>query len=92
MLHLLKQVTLFSETANLVLCSGHAVKPGTVVKKPANLSFAEAASVPVAAQTAWQGIFTHGQLAKGQTILIHGGAGGVGAGSGFICEPVKRAA
>jgi NADPH:quinone reductase-like Zn-dependent oxidoreductase len=33
----------------------------------------------LAAQTAWQGIFTHGHLEKGQTILIHGGAGAVGA-------------
>jgi NADPH:quinone reductase-like Zn-dependent oxidoreductase len=33
----------------------------------------------VAAQTAWQGIFTHGHLEKGQTILIHGGAGAVGS-------------
>jgi NADPH:quinone reductase-like Zn-dependent oxidoreductase len=35
--------------------------------------------VPVASQTAWQGIFSHGHLEKGQTILIHGGAGAVGA-------------
>jgi NADPH:quinone reductase-like Zn-dependent oxidoreductase len=35
--------------------------------------------VPVASQTAWQGLFTHGHLEKGQTILIHGGAGAVGA-------------
>src|ERR1700722_8448150 len=56
-----------------------AGKPATVARKPSNLSFEEAASVPVAAQTAWQGIFTHGQLEKGQTILIHGGAGAVGA-------------
>ena len=35
--------------------------------------------MPVAAETAWQGIFTHGHLEKGQTILIHGGAGAVGA-------------
>jgi NADPH:quinone reductase-like Zn-dependent oxidoreductase len=55
------------------------IKPGTIVRKPANLSFEEAASVPVAAQTAWEGIFTHGHLEKGQTILIHGGAGAVGA-------------
>jgi NADPH:quinone reductase-like Zn-dependent oxidoreductase len=33
----------------------------------------------VASQTAWQGLFTHGHLEKGQTILIHGGAGAVGA-------------
>ena len=56
-----------------------AVKPAAVARKPANLSFEEAASVPVASQTAWQGIFTHGHLEKGQTILIHGGAGAVGA-------------
>jgi len=56
-----------------------AVKPAVVAKKPYNLSFEEAASVPVASQTAWQGIFTHGHLEKGQTILIHGGAGAVGA-------------
>jgi NADPH:quinone reductase-like Zn-dependent oxidoreductase len=56
-----------------------AVKAAAVARKPSNLSFEEAASVPVAAQTAWQGIFTHGHLEKGQTILIHGGAGAVGA-------------
>jgi len=56
-----------------------AVKSATVARKPSNLSFEEAASVPVAAQTAWQGIFTHSHLEKGQTILIHGGAGAVGA-------------
>ncbi len=56
-----------------------AVKPALIARKPSNLSFEEAASVPVAAQTAWQGIFTHGHLEKGQTILIHGGAGAVGA-------------
>jgi NADPH:quinone reductase-like Zn-dependent oxidoreductase len=55
------------------------VKSALVAKKPFNLSFEEAASVPVASQTAWQGIFTHGHLEKGQTILIHGGAGAVGA-------------
>jgi len=56
-----------------------AVKQATIVKKPSNLTFEEAASVPVASQTAWEGIFTHGHLEKGQTILIHGGAGAVGA-------------
>src|SRR6267154_148775 len=56
-----------------------AVKATAIVRKPSNLSFEEAASVPVASETAWQGIFTHGHLEKGQTILIHGGAGAVGA-------------
>ena len=56
-----------------------AVKPETIVRKPSNLTFEEAASVPVASETAWEGLFTHGHLEKGQTILIHGGAGAVGA-------------
>jgi NADPH:quinone reductase-like Zn-dependent oxidoreductase len=56
-----------------------AVKAAVIAKKPTKLSFEEAASVPVASQTAWQGIFTHGHLERGQTILIHGGAGAVGA-------------
>jgi NADPH:quinone reductase-like Zn-dependent oxidoreductase len=56
-----------------------AVKTAVIARKPSNLSFEEAASVPVAAETAWEGIFTHGHLEKGQTILIHGSAGAVGA-------------
>src|SRR6266446_4151920 len=56
-----------------------AVKPAVIARKPSNLSFEEAASVPVASQTAWQGIFTHGHLERGQTILIHDEAGAVGA-------------
>jgi NADPH:quinone reductase-like Zn-dependent oxidoreductase len=56
-----------------------AVKATAIARKPSNLSFEEAASVPVASQTAWEGLFTHGHLEKGQTILIHGGAGAVGA-------------
>ena len=63
-----------------------AVKPAAIVKKPSNLSFEEAASVPIAAQTAWQGLFTHGHLEKGQTILIHGGAGAVGAYAGQLAS------
>src|SRR5690349_17314574 len=55
-----------------------AVKAAAIARKPSKLSFEEAASVPVAAQTAWEGMFTHGHLEKGQTILIHGGAGAVG--------------
>jgi NADPH:quinone reductase-like Zn-dependent oxidoreductase len=56
-----------------------AVKPSAIARKPSILSFEEAASVPVASQTTWQGIFTQGHLERGQTILIHGGAGAVGA-------------
>jgi NADPH:quinone reductase-like Zn-dependent oxidoreductase len=46
--------------------------------KPIQLDHAEAAAVPLAALTAWQGLFDHGHLSGGQRVLIHGGAGGVG--------------
>lgn len=47
-------------------------------KKPANLSFEEAAAVPLAALTAYQAIHEHLKLQTGQRILIHAAAGGVG--------------
>lgn len=49
-----------------------------MVKMPDKLSFIEAASVPHVAETAWQALYQHGQLQKGQSVLIHGGAGAVG--------------
>jgi NADPH:quinone reductase-like Zn-dependent oxidoreductase len=47
-------------------------------KKPAQLDFVQAAAVPLAALTAWQGLFDQGGLKAGERVLIHGGAGGVG--------------
>ncbi len=47
--------------------------------KPAALNFIEAAAVPLAALTAWQALIDAGQLQAGQTVLIHGGSGGVGS-------------
>jgi len=37
-----------------------------------------AAAIPLAGQTAWQGLFRYGELKSGQSVLIHGGSGGVG--------------
>jgi len=45
---------------------------------PRGLSLKIAGVLGVAAQTAWQGLFDHGKLRRGQRVLIHGGAGGVG--------------
>ena len=50
-----------------------------IARKPTSLTHVEAASVPVIAVTAWQGLFDQAQLMAGQTVLIHGGAGNVGA-------------
>jgi NADPH:quinone reductase-like Zn-dependent oxidoreductase len=55
-----------------------AVHAALCARRPRNLSFVEAAAVPLAGLTAWQGLFEHGRLQAGQTVLIHGGAGGVG--------------
>jgi NADPH:quinone reductase-like Zn-dependent oxidoreductase len=55
-----------------------AIPAATIAPKPERLSHVEAASVPIAAQTAWQALFDHGQLSRRQTVLIHAAAGGVG--------------
>ena len=50
-----------------------------VATRPRSLSFVESASVPVVAVTAYQMLFDHAQMKAGQTVLIHGAAGNVGA-------------
>lgn len=55
-----------------------AVNENALALKPANLSMAEAASLPLVALTAWQVLVETAQLKKGQKVLIHAGAGGVG--------------
>lgn len=52
--------------------------PSAIAPKPARLTHVEAASVPIDALTAWQGLFDRAQLQAGERVLIHGGAGAVG--------------
>jgi NADPH:quinone reductase-like Zn-dependent oxidoreductase len=47
--------------------------------KPKSLTYVEAAGVPLAALTAWQALIDAAKLSAGQTVLIHGGSGGVGS-------------
>jgi NADPH:quinone reductase-like Zn-dependent oxidoreductase len=47
--------------------------------KPRTLGHVESAAIPLAALSAWQGLFDHGALTEGQRVLVHGAAGGVGA-------------
>ncbi len=57
----------------------YGIAPVTALAlKPKSLSFDEAATLPVGATTAWQGVFDHGNLQAGQRVLVLGGAGGVG--------------
>jgi NADPH:quinone reductase-like Zn-dependent oxidoreductase len=50
-----------------------------IALKPNRLRFVEAASVPVVAVTAWQMLFEHADITRGERVLVHGGAGNVGA-------------
>jgi NADPH:quinone reductase-like Zn-dependent oxidoreductase len=53
-------------------------KQNQVAPKPATIGFVEAAGVPSVALTAWQSLVDKANLQSGQTVLIHGGSGGVG--------------
>lgn len=57
----------------------YCVAPATALApKPASLTHAQAAVVPISALTAWQALVTRGMVERGQRVLIHGGSGGVG--------------
>lgn len=56
-----------------------AADVSTTVAMPGKMSFIEAATVPHVGQTAWEALYEHGNLRKGQKILIHGAAGAVGS-------------
>lgn len=55
-----------------------AVDADLLARKPANLSMREAAALPLVTITAWEGLIDRMNLASGQTLLVLGGAGGVG--------------
>lgn len=54
------------------------VKANLVNLKPKSISHEKAAAVPLAGLTAWQALFDHGELQRGQKVLIHAASGGVG--------------
>lgn len=61
---------------------------GELAPTPAGVSLAEAAGMPVASITAWEGLFTHGRLKAGERVLILGGAGGVGSAAVQLARAV----
>lgn len=56
-----------------------AVRESDAALKPINITFEEAASLPLVALTAWQALVELGRLEAGQRVLIHAGSGGVGS-------------
>jgi NADPH:quinone reductase-like Zn-dependent oxidoreductase len=54
------------------------VPADVLVPKPRSVDHVPSAAIPLSGLTAWQGLFDHGKLERGQRVLIHGAAGGVG--------------
>ena len=55
------------------------IEARSLAPKPTTVDFIQAAAIPQAALTSWQALFDHGHLESGQTVVIHGAAGGVGS-------------
>jgi NADPH:quinone reductase-like Zn-dependent oxidoreductase len=66
-------------TRNGSLAEYTAVEARNLAPLPADIDHTVAAALPISGLTAWQGLFDHGRLATGQTVLVHGVAGGVGS-------------
>lgn len=66
-------------TRNGTLAEYVAVEARNLAPLPADVDHVVAAALPISGLTAWQGLFDHGRLSTGQTVLIHGAAGGVGS-------------
>jgi NADPH:quinone reductase-like Zn-dependent oxidoreductase len=65
----------------------YAVMPAKIAApKPTKMSFEEASGIPVVGETAWRAIVTVADVQKGQRVLIHGGAGGVGSSAVQIAK------
>src|SRR5205814_2928699 len=84
-----REVTLF-KPGDAVFYAGDVTRPGCdselhlvderiVGRKPKKLDFAQAAAIPLTAITAWESFFDRMKVAKGKSMLIIGGAGGVGS-------------
>ena len=66
-------------TRNGTLAEYVAVEARNLAPLSAGIDDSVAAALPISGLTAWQGLFDHGHLATGQTVLIHGAAGSVGS-------------
>lgn len=66
-------------TRNGSLAEYAAVEARNLAPLPADVDHTVAAALPISGLTAWQGLFDHARLTAGQTVLIHGAAGGVGS-------------
>jgi NADPH:quinone reductase-like Zn-dependent oxidoreductase len=61
------------------LAAYDAMEPRNLAPLPGDVDFTVGASLPISGLTAWQGLFQHGRLQAGQSVLAHGAAGAVGS-------------
>src|SRR5215216_257597 len=66
-------------TRNGSLAEYAAVEARNLAPLPGDVDFTVGASLPISGLTAWQGLFEHGRLRAGQSVLVHGAAGAVGS-------------
>lgn len=66
-------------TRNGSLAEFAAVEARNLAPLPSSVDFVTAAALPISGLTSWQGLFQHGHLGVGQSVLIHGAGGGVGS-------------
>src|SRR6266699_892420 len=64
---------------NGTLAEYAAVEARNLAPLPGDVEFTVGASLPISGLTAWQGLFEHGRLQSGQSVLVHGASGGVGS-------------
>jgi NADPH:quinone reductase-like Zn-dependent oxidoreductase len=65
-----------------------AIEARNLAPLPGDVDFTVGASLPISGLTAWQGLFVHGRLQVGQSVLVHGAAGGVGS---MVAQLAKEA-
>jgi NADPH:quinone reductase-like Zn-dependent oxidoreductase len=74
----------FADGATAEFC---LTQPSNIATKPTSLSHEEAATIPIGALTAWQGLFDHAKLQPNERVLVQGAAGGVGL---FVVQLARR--
>jgi NADPH:quinone reductase-like Zn-dependent oxidoreductase len=63
-----------------------AIEARNLAPLPGDVDFGVAASLPISGLTAWQGLFDHGHLRAGQSVLVHGAAGAVGSAAAQLAR------
>ena len=78
-MHVLRTAAVLAEHQAATRAEYAAVEARNLAPLPGDVDFTVGASLPISGPTAWQGLFVHGRLQAGQSVLVHGAAGAVGS-------------